>query len=163
MNKIIAVIVWLFFMPVFLFAQSKGVTLSGKIQENTQKTALAYVNIVLKKAKDSVFVAGTVTNEEGLFSFSELKQGNYILQTSYIGYQTHFQAVLIGQLSNFLDLGTIGLSENKALNEVVVTAKQDEISSKLDKKSYSTTDNISQGGGSVLQMMSNLPSVTVRV
>ena len=161
MNKIIAVIVWLFFMPIFLFAQNKGVTLSGKIQENAQKTALSYVNIVLKKAKDSVFVAGTVTNEEGLFSFSELKQGNYILQTSYIGYQTHFQAVLIGQLSNFLDLGTIGLSENKALNEVVVTAKQDEISSKLDKKSYSTTDNISQGGGSVLQMMSNLPSVTV--
>ena len=96
-----------------------------------------------------------------MFSFAELKQGNYILETSYIGYQTHYQAVLIGQLSNFLDLGTILLIENKALSEVVVTAKQDEISNKLDKKSYSTADNVSQGGGSVLQMMSNLPSVTV--
>ena len=143
-------------------AQNKGVTLSGKIQENVQKTALAYVNVLLKTAKDSVFIAGTVTNEEGFFTFSELKKGNYTLEASFIGYKTERQAVLIGQLSNFLDLGAITLSEDsKALDEVVVKAKQDEISARLDKKSYTVADNISQNGGSVLQAMSNLPSVTV--
>ena len=150
-----------FFAPTLVFAQSKGVTLSGKIQDKIQNTALAYTNIIIKKAKDSFFVVGTVTNEEGLFSFSELKQGDYILEASFVGYQTHQQTVLIGELSNFLDVGTIGLSENKALTEVVVTAKQDEISSKMDKKSYSVADNITQSGGSVLQVLSNLPSVAV--
>lgn len=148
--------------PIFLLAQSKGVTLSGKIQDNGLKTGLAYVNVLLKTAKDSVFVAGTITNEEGFFSFSALEQGNYTLETSFIGYQTHKQTVLIGQLSDFLDLGTILMSENnQALNEVVVRAKQDEISAKMDKKSYAVADNINQSGGSVLQAMSNLPSVTV--
>ena len=151
-----------FLIQTTVQAQNKGVTLSGKIQENGQKTALAYVNVLLKTAKDSVFIAGTVTNEEGFFTFSELKKGNYTLEASFIGYKTQRQAVLIGQLSNFLDLGTITLSEDsKALDEVVVKAKQDEISARLDKKSYTVADNISQNGGSVLQAMSNLPSVTV--
>jgi outer membrane receptor protein involved in Fe transport len=162
MNKTTILILLTFLTPFFLFAQTKGVTISGKIQDNVLKTGLAYVNIVLKKAKDSTFVSGTITNEEGLFTLAELKQGNYVLEATFVGYQTHQQAVLVGQLSNFLDLGNISMSENvKALNELVVTAKQDEIGSKMDKKAYSVADNISQSGGSVLQMMSNLPSVTV--
>ena len=61
-------------LPLSIFAQ--GVTLSGKIEitENAQKVSLAYANVLLKTAKDSAFVSGTITNELGAFSFSELKQ-----------------------------------------------------------------------------------------
>ena len=45
---------------------------------------------------------------------------------------------------------------------VTVTAKAADLSSKLDKKTYSLSDNISQSGGSVLQTMQNLPGVTVQ-
>ncbi|WP_449438983.1 TonB-dependent receptor plug domain-containing protein [Pedobacter steynii] len=43
-----------------------------------------------------------------------------------------------------------------------ITAKTSDINSKLDKKTYSLADNISQSGGSVLQSMQNLPGVTVQ-
>jgi outer membrane receptor protein involved in Fe transport len=162
MNKITLVVLLFFSIQTSIFAQSKAVALSGKIQEKSKKTALAYVNVLLKTLKDSVFVAGTITNEEGLFVFSALKPGNYVLETSFMGFETHKQSVLVGQLSNFLDLGTIWMTESsQSLSEVTVTAKQDEISAKMDKKSYSVADNISQSGGSVLQAMNNLPSVTV--
>ncbi len=69
-------ITFLLFAPIMLFAQQKSVTLSGKIQDKVQKTPLAYVNVVLKTAKDSTFVAGTITNEAGLFLLPELKQGS---------------------------------------------------------------------------------------
>jgi outer membrane receptor protein involved in Fe transport len=160
MKKIILFFILIF--PLSIFAQ--GVTLSGKIEitENTQKVPLAYANILLKTAKDSAFISGTITDDNGIFSFSGLKQGNYILETSYLGFQTLQQPVLIGALSTFLDLGTLVLVENsQALEEVVVTGTKSEISAKLDKKSYSVADNVSQSGGSVLQAMSNLPSVTV--
>ena len=32
----------------------------------------------------------------------------------------------------------------------------------MDKKTFSVKDNLSQSGGSVLQVMQNLPSVTVQ-
>ena len=162
MKKTVFLFAFILIVQLPVLAQSKGVTLSGKIQENSKKEPLPYVNVVLKKAVDKTFVAGTITNEAGLFSFVGLKSGNYVLETSYLGYQTQQQTVLIGQLSDFLDLGTIVISEDQqTLAEVTVTATQEGISAKMDKKTYAVAENISQSGGSVLQAMSNLPSVTV--
>ena len=50
--------------------------------------------------------------------------------------------------------------DNKKLQEVTITSKQDEVNNKLDKKTYSVAANISQGGGSVLQALKNLPGIT---
>ena len=117
----------------------------------------------MKTEKDSTFVSGTVTNEEGRFKLSKIKSGNYYLEVSYVGYTTKKQSLFVGTLTEFLDIKTIEIEEKATtLNEVVVTAKQNEISEKMDKKTFSLTDNISQSGGSVLQALQNLPSVTVQ-
>ena len=143
-------------------AQTSKVTLSGLVKESTSKTAMAFVNIALKKSNDNSFVTGTISNEEGRFSFADIKPGNYFLQLSYAGFVTKNQSVLIGSLSPFLDIGTIELQQDtKQLNEVIVTAKQDEVSNKMDKKSFSVAANITQSGGSVLQVLKNLPGVTI--
>ena len=69
----------------------------------------------------------------------------------------------MGSLSNFLDLATISLLQDaSALGEIVVTAKQDALSMQMDRKTFAVADNISQSGGSVLQAMQNLPSVTTQ-
>ncbi len=144
-----------------LSAQTNKVTVSGLVKESAGKTALAFANIALKKSSDSSFVTGTISNEEGRYSFADIKPGNYFLQVSYAGFLIKNKAVLIGSLSPFLDIGTIELErDSKQLNEVVVTAKQDEVSNKMDKKSFSVAANISQSGGSVLQALKNLPGIT---
>ncbi len=149
-------------IPIAVSAQIKNVTLSGKVQDKLSKETLAYVSVVLKKQADSIFVKGTISDESGVFTLPNLTQGSYLIEISFVGYQTHYQAVLIGQLSDYLDIGSIAISPSvQTLGEVVVAAKQDEISSKMDKKTYNLTDNLSQSGGSVLQAISNLPSVTV--
>lgn len=143
------------------FAQNKT-TLSGNLKNKTTKEPLPFVNVVLKNAKDSVFVTGTVSNENGLFSLKDLKQGEYILELSYIGYNTFQKAVFIGKLNEYLDIGTIELTENaEVLQEIFVEGKQDAVIETLDKKTFKMDENLSQGGGSVLQAMKNLPSVTV--
>ncbi len=152
----------LFVFTAFLSqAQTSAVTLSGLIKGKADKTALPFVNIVLIKEKDSAFVTGTLSNEEGRFTLENIKPGSYILQCSYTGFVLKSQPVLIGSLSAFLDLGTIELQQDaKQLQEVVVTSKQDDVNNKMDKKTYSVAANISQSGGSVLQTLKNLPGVT---
>lgn len=140
-----------------------SVTVSGIIKNKNNKAVLPFVNVVLKTDKDSSFVNGTVTNEEGRFSLSKIKSGNYYLEVSYIGYNTTEQSLFIGNLTEYLDIKSIEIEEKStSLQEVVVTGKTTEISEKMDKKTFSLKDNISQGGGSVLQAMQNLPSVTVQ-
>jgi len=145
------------------FAQTSSVTISGIVKDKTDKSVLPFVNIVLKTEKDSAFVTGTVTDDEGRFTLTGIKPNNYILEVSYIGYTTKKQSLFVGTLSEFLNVSVIELEEEtKTLNEVVVTGKADDVSSKMDKKTYSVSDNVSQSGGSVLQTMQNLPGVTVQ-
>lgn len=140
-----------------------SVTVSGLIKDKNTKLVLSFVNVVLKTEKDSSFVSGTVTNEEGRFSLSKIKSGNYYLEVSYIGYKTTKQSLFVGNLTEYLDIKNIEIEEEStSLREVVVTGKTSEISEKMDKKTFSLKDNISQSGGSVLQAIQNLPSVTVQ-
>lgn len=155
--------VLLFYSISVSFAQTTSVTLSGIVKSKNDKSALPYVNVVLKTEKDSVLVTGTVTDEEGRFTLSGIKPNNYFLEISYIGFTTKKQTLFVGTLSEFLNVATIELEEDtKTLNEVVITGKADDVSSKMDKKTYSVSDNVSQSGGSVLQTMQNLPGVTVQ-
>ncbi|MEO5946901.1 MAG: outer membrane beta-barrel family protein [Chitinophagaceae bacterium] len=161
MNRLFLLISIISIFSNNIFAQNNKVTLSGRIIESQRKTAIPFTNIVIVKSNDSSFVSGTISNEEGRFSIADLKPGNFIVKFSNAGYTTNFQSVLIGSLSPFLDIGSIELQvDAKQLEAVVVTAKEAELSSKMDKKTFSISDNISQSGGSVLQALKNLPGVT---
>ena len=64
---------------------------------------------------------------------------------------------LVGKLSDYLDLGSIELAESvTALNEVVITGRQDTVAETLDKKTFTVSDNVAQSGGSLFQVMQNL-------
>ena len=150
-----------FFLAQLVHAQSIKVTLSGQIKAAADKRVLPFVSVTLKKAKDSAFVTGTISGDDGRFKIPDINSGNYLLECSYIGYQPFIQTVTIGQLSPILELGSIELTPDpKSLNTVTITGKQEEI--RLDKKTFNVADNISQAGGSVLEAMKNLPGVTTQ-
>lgn len=145
------------------FAQSGNVTISGMIKGKADKTALPFVQVALKTEKDSILVLGTITDEEGRFSLSPIKGGNYVLIVNSFGFKTLKMSVYVGTLSDFLDLSVIELEEVvSSLEEVVITGQIEEVSDKMDKKVFSVENNLSQSGGSILQAMQNLPGVTVQ-
>ncbi|WP_345988558.1 TonB-dependent receptor [Chryseobacterium sp. Chry.R1] len=148
-------------------AQVSSVTVSGLVT-NTGKAALPYTSVILKSSKDNAFVSGTITNEEGRYSLTEVKPGNYQIEVSISGYDTYSQPLFVGSLSEFLDIPPVELGQHlndkeTKIEEIVLTSdKKNEVSNQLDKKTYSVADNISQAGGSVLQSMQNLPGITVQ-
>ncbi|WP_222597282.1 carboxypeptidase-like regulatory domain-containing protein [Chitinophaga pinensis] len=123
----------LFFFAQHLHAQSIKVTLSGQIKDAASKRPLPFVSVTLKKAKDTSFISGTISGDDGRFKIADLNSGNYLLEFSYIGYQPLIQTLTVGQLSPVLELGSIELAADpKSLNTVTITGKQEEI--RLDKK-----------------------------
>lgn len=144
-------------------AQVSSITISGSVKKKTDKSAIPYVNVVIKNEKDSAFAGGTVTNDEGRFSIAGIKPGHYHLKVSSIGFEAVEQPLFIGSLSAFLDIPAFELNEKPTILEgVTILVKASDVSNKLDKKTYSLADNRSQTGGSVLQSMQNLPGVTVQ-
>ncbi|WP_246782261.1 outer membrane beta-barrel family protein [Roseivirga pacifica] len=150
-------------IPGFAFAQNASVNVSGNIKDKASQEAMPFVNVVLKSPKDSVFITGTVSIENGLFSLKEIEPGDYILQVSFVGYKDHTTTLFVGSNSQYLNLGTIFMEESaESLGEVTVTGQREAVNEAMDKKTYSVDQNVSQSGGSVLQSMNNLPGVTTQ-
>ncbi len=150
-------------MAYMTYAQSDTITVSGIVKEEQTHQIVAYANVVLKKEKDSSFVAGTVTGEDGRFALSNIATGSYFIEVNYTGFISARQPLLVGHLSKYLDAGTINLAtDSKLLKDVAVVAKADAVAAKMDKKTFNVTDNITQTGASVLDAMKNLPGVTVQ-
>ena len=156
-------LICLFLFPFAVIAQKTAVNVSGTIKDKVSNEALSYVNIVLKKSADSSFVTGTISDENGSFTISDTKPGDYLLEVKYVGYVKYISPLFIGSNSEFIDLGSILLEEDtQQLNDLVITDQQDAVTGAMDKKIYSVDDNVSQSGGSVLQAMNNLPGVTTQ-
>jgi outer membrane receptor protein involved in Fe transport len=145
-----------------VFAQETKVKLSGKIIDKASQEALSFVNVILNTASDSGFVTGAISDESGLFTLSDVAPGEYVLETSFIGFQTSKTSLFVGSSSAFLNIGEIAMTDSyQELGAVEVVGVKDGLSSKMDKKTYDLSENISQSGGSILQSMSNLPGVAV--
>jgi outer membrane receptor protein involved in Fe transport len=79
-----------------------------------------------------------------------------------MGYSDKQMPILAGRLSAFLDAGVIDIHENSTvLSEVVVEGIQDVVAETMERKIFRMEDNVNQRGGSLLQVMQNLPGVTV--
>ncbi len=163
LSRVVFITTLLSFSCSLSLAQTPTVTVSGVVKDNKDKAVLPYVNIILKTEKDSAFVTGSATNDDGRYTLIGIRPGNYVLEVSYVGYIPKRQALFIGNLSEYLNAGVIELeTASKTLNEVVITSGQETVSERMDKKTYSIEQNISQTGGSALQAMQNLPGVTVQ-
>jgi outer membrane receptor protein involved in Fe transport len=148
--------------PFQLTAQNYSVTLSGVIVDSSTRETLPFSQVVLRTIEDSSFVMGTISNDQGIFTFESVLPADYILDISSFDYASRKMSIYVGNSSKFIDLGTIELKLSiQDVGGVTITAKQDAIGSRMDKKTFSVDDNISQNGGSLLQAMENLPGITI--
>lgn len=144
-------------------AQHTKVTLSGAVRDGKDKAPLAYVNVVLLRAADSSFMAGTVTGDDGRFTIADAPGGTYLLKASFLGYREQYRPVLAGELNAYLDQGFIDMEPDaQTIGNVTVTAQQEAVSGKMDKKTFSLAENITQAGSSALEAMKNLLGITVQ-
>jgi hypothetical protein len=55
-----------------------------------KQEALPFVNVLILSVNDSSQVTGTVTDIDGNFGFTGIRQGDYILKVQYIGFPGFF-------------------------------------------------------------------------
>ncbi len=106
------------------YAQNK---VNGTVIDRTDNSKLIGVNVTL--SNDSDQVAGTTTDINGKFSL-DADTGNYILELSYIGYETIRMALTVNDNTH---IGTIQMQEGATeLGEVVVESQA--IIQKVDRQ-----------------------------
>ena len=143
------------------FQKPAKISLSGKVIDQETQQPLEYATITLKNPRFPDRLQGGITNEEGVFNF-EVFPGRYIITTEYISFEKDIKEDVV--LRESKDLGTIALGmEVNSLNEVELVAERTEVEIRLDKRVYNVGKDITVRGGSVSDVMDNIPSVSVDV
>lgn len=137
--------------------------ITGKIIDAQTKQIIEYCNVVLFSYRDSAMVNGTITDKEGKFILSNLRPGFYFLRASYIGYDNRtIDSIRITPTNPEIDLGVIALDEKTIeLSNVVVTGEKEVIINNLDKKVINVEKDLTNLGGTAVDVVQNIPSVTV--
>lgn len=145
----------------FLIAQDTPITISGKVVESTSQHPLEFATIKLLDAQQQL-ITGTTTAPDGTFAL-EAETSNFSLEIGFIG----FKSTTINEfdiVNGRVDLGTIALSEDtETLDEVVVRGEKSQTVFKLDKRVFNVGQDLSSTGASALEVLNNVPSVTVNI
>ena len=125
------------FLCIFLSAIAQSVaaqfTISGIVKDKNDNLPLPQVSIRLLSAKDSTFVTGISSKDNGTFSLKVPKAGNYIAAFSFLGYRTTYEPVQLSKGQPRRNLGDVLLGSNDVLlQEAVVVGKAPEVVVKED-------------------------------
>ncbi len=160
MKKVYFTLFAILILSQSIFAQSASI--KGLIFNYQNKQPIEYASIALLNAKDSTVVSGVVSQQNGLFSLTKINAGNYIVKVFFVGYETKYIDNVILENRQELNLNTIMLKPSgKFLGEVTVTGKKPINANKIDKQTYKSDQFETAKGGSAVDVLKNLPSVTV--
>ncbi|MBT8259695.1 MAG: outer membrane beta-barrel protein, partial [Bacteroidia bacterium] len=139
----------------------KEATVTGKVLDKYTGEPLEYATVAFIDAKTNNIVTGGITDIEGNFKIDVVK-GQYHITIEYISFKK--QTIKNKLLTKNEDLGVIQLElDIEALDAVEVIAERTTVEIKLDKKIYNVGKDLTVRGGTVSDVLDNVPSVSVDV
>ncbi|WP_397362851.1 TonB-dependent receptor domain-containing protein [Olleya sp. R77988] len=152
---------FLFNFSIAQKADEKTITVKGQVLEKDSNTPLEYATIVFKNTKNSSEINGGITDAKGNYSI-DIKTGTYSISFEYIGFKT--EVIQNQTISKNQTLNTTYLSiDAEALDEVEIIAEKTTVEIRLDKKIYNVGKDLTVRGGTVSDVLDNVPSVSVDV
>ena len=146
-----------------VFAQQhKVVDITGTVIEQSNKAPIEQAAVRLLNMKDSTLVGGIVTRPDGQFTLKNIKTGEYLLNVTYVGFETLYQPLRITGKVNPVNVGKLELNEETfQLGEAVIVGKAPEIVVRNDTMEYNA-DSYKVTEGSVLEdLLKKMPGVEV--
>ena len=147
-------------IPSVAWAQGQY-QISGTVVDNAG-SAVPFANVALYAKGEKAVAQGGTSNAEGNFVLSNVPPGTYRLAIRFVGYAPYTISAV--QLEQDLNLGTVKMMKKATELEAVVVegAKAVKpIETTLEGMTIRPEQNISNVGGSVLDVLRNTPSVSV--
>ncbi len=144
------------------FTQAESILITGKIVAGSDLQAVEFATVILADRTSGSPITGTTTDSDGVFQL-ETDTKEFFIQISFIGYNP--QKIEEFEIKDGkVELATILLKEDsQTLDEVVVRGEKSQTEFKLDKRVFNVGKDLSNTGASALEVLNNVPSVTVNI
>lgn len=150
-----------------VLSQENGVRLYGKIVDSKTNRGLEAASVQLFKKSDRSLAGGMLTKPNGDFDIPNISnRDTFLLAVTAIGYASQEITVNFdpAQNSSEKDLGNIRMVvDARQLGTVTVVGQRPALQMGIDRKSFDVSKSIVSTGGTAIDVMRNIPSVTVDV
>lgn len=139
-------------------------TIRGHVLDSLSGQPLEFASVAAFRMRDSLLVSGSITNSKGLFSIPQITSGKYMLRVTFVGYQTKECGpfTVSQQSGDVVDVGKIQISLSSAsLNAVEIVGEKPFVEMNLDRKVVNIEGNVTIAGGTAIDVLETVPSVTV--
>ncbi len=139
--------------------EAKQVNITGKVVDNETNQPLEYATIAFYSKQQNKIVTGGITDIKGQFKIS-VPTGVYDISIEYISFKT--QTITNKKITSNENIGTFSLDiDAEAIDAVEVIAERTTVEIRLDKKIYNVGKDLTVSGGTVSDVLDNVPSVSV--
>ena len=153
----ISAVILIFVCLTSLCAQGQ---ILGIVLDKNTNNPIEYATIILKQG--GKILEGTISKPDGSFILTISANGDFIIEVSFLGYQTIVKDNISVQKNTTLNLGVISLQTTQnLLSEVVVDTQRSAIQNKIDRQVYSASEYSIAKGGTGMDIVRNLPSITI--
>jgi outer membrane receptor protein involved in Fe transport len=165
-SKIIQSGIFILVLLNTLFAQpseiGKGILLGTVLDKSTTKP-VEFSTVSVFKLADSTLVTGSISSATGTFLVDKIPNGAFYVKIEFIGFEaTIINNVEFSDTKNEVNLGTINLASfSKNMDQFEFVDEKELMETKIDKKIYNVSKDISVQGGTGLDVIKNMPSVEV--
>lgn len=154
------------FILLFLFnniVSAQSGRISGSIFDKNTKSPVEAASVTLFSSKDSTVTAGTETDQNGKFSLSDVPYGKYNLRVSIIGYSKSIvRGILVDKANSEVKLDPVFIASGETTtDEIDVEAERSAVEFREDKKIFNVEQGMNVQGGSAVDVLKNIPSVSV--
>lgn len=149
----------IFITLIASFVTAHAYNISGTLADSSDEPLIS-ASLRLMTAKDSTVVKAVVSDVDGNFTIKNVNRGSYILEASYVGYQSVYKNIKIN--SQNVDLGKITLAESAImLKETTVTGIKTPITVKEDTVEFNADSYRTAPNAVVEDLLKRLPGVEV--
>lgn len=157
MHRLI-LILWLVLATIA--AQAQG-SVKGRILDKQTDEVMQFVNVKITDSNGKM-VGGGMTDVNGSFQVNNLKDGTYTLQVTFVGYKTATRKFQITPQQRRVNYNALYIGEDaQTLKEVQVVGQRSQMKLEVDRKTFSVDEVLAAAGGSVTDLLENIPSVEV--
>ena len=145
-----------------VMAQSGNLTIKGSVFDFDSAEPLFPANLQVFELPDTTYVNGTSTEDDGSFTLSGLKAGDYVIRATYMGYVNTEKSFTLRTANKTTDLGKITMKgDAQILSDVVVTAALAKVQMVGDTVVFNSDAYRLPEGSSVEDLVRKLPGVQI--
>jgi len=147
------------FLSLPLSLQAQNAEITGTVIDNESSPLINATVAVYDKGAPDTPISGTVTNVDGNFTLM-VDPDDYLLRVSFLSFQDLEQEVQLEE-GQVLDIGTVQMKPTQSeLGEVEVQGQRSYMEMNFDSRSFNVGEDVTSLGGSALDVLDNVPSIT---